>query len=139
MSVNLQIDKCIEQALPILQRLERAGFEAWIVGGTVRELLRGQMRQSDRTNLQPPPLTDIDITTSARPDQTLQVFSDFKVIETGLKHGTVTVLGEGETGDGSLSHPGETENRPLSHLSHNFARKNSRSNGKSTFPFSDIL
>ena len=45
MSVNLQIDKCIEQALPILQRLERAGFEAWIVGGTVRELLRGQMRQ----------------------------------------------------------------------------------------------
>lgn len=68
----------------ILDMLESAGFEAYIVGGCVRDSLMG---------IQP---HDYDITTSALPEETERVFSGMKLIETGLKHGTVTVLSEGE-------------------------------------------
>ena len=92
-------DKFIERGRPILQRLESAGFEAWLVGGCVRETLRAEAGQTDgltptdidiTTDALPP--TDIDITTNALPEETCQVFSDLQVIGTGLKHGTVTVL-----------------------------------------------
>ena len=62
-----------------LQLLEQNGFEAYVVGGCVRDLLLG---------LQP---TDYDITTNALPGQTQQVFQQMRVIETGKKHGTITV------------------------------------------------
>ncbi|MDR1565283.1 MAG: HD domain-containing protein [Oscillospiraceae bacterium] len=67
-----------------INTLEQAGFEAFIVGGSVRDLLMGK------------PPKDIDITTNALPAQTKEAFQGFTVIETGLKHGTVTVLIEGE-------------------------------------------
>lgn len=67
------------QALKALKMLNSAGFEAYIVGGAVRNSIM---------NLE---LSDIDITTSALPLHTQQVFSDYHIIETGLKHGTVTV------------------------------------------------
>lgn len=67
------------QALKALKMLNNAGFEAYIVGGAVRNSIM---------NLE---LSDIDITTSALPLQTKQVFSDYHIIETGPKHGTVTV------------------------------------------------
>lgn len=63
-----------------LDRLEAAGYEAYPVGGCVRDFLRG---------ITP---FDFDITTSARPEETARIFSDHTVIETGIKHGTVTVL-----------------------------------------------
>ncbi len=66
-----------------LERLERAGFEGWIVGGCVRDALISRVPN------------DWDITTSARPNDVLSVFSDCRVIETGIKHGTVTVLIDG--------------------------------------------
>ncbi len=68
----------------ILAKLEVAGFEAYIVGGCVRDSLMG---------IQP---HDFDITTSALPEETMAVFAEYKVIPTGLKHGTVTVLFDGE-------------------------------------------
>lgn len=68
----------------ILQTLDGAGFDAYLVGGCVRDLLRG---------VEP---HDWDICTSALPEETEQCFADRRVIETGLKHGTVTVLEEGE-------------------------------------------
>ena len=68
----------------ILSRLERAGYEAYIVGGCVRDSLMGQAPH------------DFDITTSALPEETMAVFADMQVIPTGLKHGTVTVLADGE-------------------------------------------
>ena len=68
----------------ILDRLEQAGYEAYIVGGCVRDSLMGAQPH------------DFDITTSALPEETERVFADLRVIETGLKHGTVTVLYEGE-------------------------------------------
>lgn len=66
-----------------LSMLEAAGYEAFIVGGCVRDALMGI------------PPKDYDITTSAQPGQTKAVFADFHVIETGIQHGTVTVMMEG--------------------------------------------
>lgn len=66
----------------LIDALEAAGFEAWAVGGCVRDSLLGLVPH------------DWDICTSARPQQTLQVFRGQRVIETGLKHGTVTVMWE---------------------------------------------
>lgn len=66
-----------------LTMLESAGFEAFIVGGCVRDALRGITPK------------DYDITTSALPEETKSVFRDYRVIETGIQHGTVTVMMEG--------------------------------------------
>ena len=77
MNLPFYIKNCIEL-------LEGAGFSAFAVGGAVRDSLLG---------LDP---SDWDVTTSARPDQILTVFSDFRTIPTGIKHGTVTVLYEVE-------------------------------------------
>ncbi len=71
------------RAQAVLGRLRAAGFEAVFVGGCVRDFLRGVAPH------------DYDAATSALPHQILQVFQDLPVLETGLKHGTVTVLAEG--------------------------------------------
>ena len=68
------------QAEKAIELLNSAGYEAFAVGGIVRNSIM---------NLE---LSDIDITTNALPHQTKEVFSGFTVIETGIKHGTVTVL-----------------------------------------------
>ena len=68
----------------ILQTLTGAGYEAYLVGGCVRDLLRG---------VEP---HDWDICTSARPEETEHCFVGHRLIKTGLKHGTVTVLEDGE-------------------------------------------
>lgn len=68
----------------ILQTLNGAGFEAYLVGGCVRDLLRG---------VEP---YDWDICTPALPEETKRCFAGQRIIETGLKHGTVTVMDEGE-------------------------------------------
>ena len=74
-----------EQVRLALARLEDAGYEAFVVGGAVRDYVRG----ADTG-------TDWDITTSALPEETETVFAGYRVIETGMKHGTVTVLLDGE-------------------------------------------
>ena len=71
-------------AQKILRTLTAAGYEAYLVGGCVRDLLRG---------VEP---HDWDICTSARPEETEACFTGQRIIETGLKHGTVTVLEDGE-------------------------------------------
>lgn len=63
--------------------LEGAGFEAYAVGGCVRDLLRGTEPH------------DFDVTTGALPDETSRIFAGRRVIGTGIKHGTVTVLADG--------------------------------------------
>ncbi len=72
-----------ERVQMILDRLESAGYEAYIVGGCVRDSIMGFAPH------------DFDVTTSALPEETEQVFSSMRVIETGIKHGTVTVLTDG--------------------------------------------
>ena len=70
--------KLQQDAILILRTLEEAGFEAYAVGGCVRDALLG---------LDP---KDIDITTSARPEEVKALFP--KTFDTGIEHGTVTVL-----------------------------------------------
>ena len=67
-----------QEVKDILGALERSGHQAYLVGGCVRDLLRGVAPH------------DIDITTSARPEEVLALFEGF-AIPTGLQHGTVTV------------------------------------------------
>jgi len=68
--------------LDICKELRSAGERAWVVGGCVRDTVRGQ-----RVN-------DWDVATSARPEKVQKVFR--KVIPTGIDHGTVTVLWKGQ-------------------------------------------
>ena len=72
-----------EGALSVIGKLEAAGFNAYAVGGCVRDSLLGKEPK------------DWDICTSALPQQVLECFQDCRVIETGLKHGTVTIMIEG--------------------------------------------
>ncbi len=63
-----------------LNCLEAAGHTGWLVGGCVRDEV-----------MRIPP-HDYDITTSSTPEETIAAFEGFHIIETGLKHGTVTVM-----------------------------------------------
>ena len=67
-----------------IERLEAKGFEAYAVGGCVRDSLLERIPN------------DWDLTTNALPHQTAACFADHRVIETGIKHGTVAVVHEGE-------------------------------------------
>lgn len=63
-----------------LDKLNKAGFSAYVVGGAVRDALRGQIPH------------DYDLCTSATPEQMKDVFNHERIIETGISHGTITVL-----------------------------------------------
>ena len=73
-----------QTAKKVLAVLEAAGHQAYLVGGCVRDLLRGVAPH------------DVDIATSALPEETLALFDGY-AIPTGLQHGTVTVRLEGES------------------------------------------
>ena len=68
----------IRSAKKILSTFRENGFEAYIVGGAVRDHIMGVESN------------DIDITTNARPSDTMRIFD--KVLTTGIKYGTVTIL-----------------------------------------------
>lgn len=68
----------------VLDRLHENGYEAYVVGGSVRNMMLGIS------------VDDFDITTNALPNETKLLFPDFTVVETGIKHGTVTVVVNGE-------------------------------------------
>lgn len=79
--MKINIPDRIEMPAPvegILRELRHHGYEAFAVGGCVRDALLGRLPG------------DWDITTSARPEQVKAVFG--KTVDTGLKHGTVTVI-----------------------------------------------
>lgn len=75
-----------EHARRAIEALEAAGYETWAVGGCVRDFLRGAQPH------------DYDLCTAATPDEMKAVFRDERVLETGLRHGTLTLL----TGSGPL-------------------------------------
>lgn len=68
------------QAAYLMNRLTACGHKAFAVGGCVRDSLMGRTPQ------------DWDICTSALPDEMKQCFSDLHLVETGMKHGTLTVI-----------------------------------------------
>jgi tRNA nucleotidyltransferase (CCA-adding enzyme) len=66
------------EVVSLCERLREHGKRGWVVGGCVRDLLRGV------------PASDWDIATDARPGEVRRIFA--RVVPTGIKHGTVTVL-----------------------------------------------
>ena len=77
----MDMPKNVDTAINLLQS---AGFEAYAVGGCVRDSLLGKTPN------------DWDITTAAKPEDMKSVFINFHCIDTGIKHGTVTVVIDGE-------------------------------------------
>jgi tRNA nucleotidyltransferase (CCA-adding enzyme) len=69
------------KAVPILQTLHEHGYKAYFVGGAVRDMLLNR------------PINDIDIATSASPEQVVNLFKN--VIPVGIEHGTVVVIENG--------------------------------------------
>ena len=76
LALKMDMPKNVDTAIGLLQS---AGFEAYAVGGCVRDTLLGKTPN------------DWDITSSASPEEIKAVFADFHCIDTGVKHGTVTV------------------------------------------------
>lgn len=70
--------KAFKDAIPILEKMEDAGFEAYFVGGAVRDYLLDK------------PINDIDIATSATPEEVKAIFPH--TIDVGIAHGTVMVV-----------------------------------------------
>lgn len=73
-----------EKANLLIETLHNYGYEAFVVGGCVRDSLLGKTPK------------DWDITTNAKTDEVLAVFKNYQVIPTGIDHGTVTVMVDGE-------------------------------------------
>ncbi len=70
-----------QKALPILEKIKAAGFEAYFVGGSVRDALLNR------------PIHDVDIASSSYPEETKQIFE--RTVDIGIEHGTVLVLENG--------------------------------------------
>ena len=70
--------KLPEYVLEIVNTLHKKGYQSWIVGGSLRDLILGKEPN------------DYDIATDARPEEVMKIFN--RVIPTGIKHGTVTIL-----------------------------------------------
>ena len=72
-----------KQVLRLMELLQRQGYEAYAVGGCIRDSLLG---------LSP---NDWDLTCSALPEETIRALPGYQVLATGLQHGTVTVVADG--------------------------------------------
>lgn len=82
MEIN-NFNKKFNSAINILEKFNEAGYEAYFVGGCVRDYLLNDN------------FSDIDITTNALPDEVKKIFR--KSIDTGIQHGTVTILINGDS------------------------------------------
>ncbi len=78
MKKKLPITGEFKRALPVVKRIKEAGYEAYFVGGSVRDALLGL------------PVNDVDIATSAFPEEIKHLFK--KTVDVGIEHGTVMVL-----------------------------------------------
>ena len=82
MEIN-NFNKKFNSAINILEKFNEAGYEAYFVGGCVRDYLLND------------DFSDIDITTNSLPDEVKKIFR--KSIDTGIQHGTVTILINGDS------------------------------------------
>ena len=76
--MSIQKEPLFLEALPVMQQLVDAGYEAYFVGGSVRDMLL------------PKPISDVDIATSATPQEVKEIFSH--TVDVGIEHGTVMVI-----------------------------------------------
>jgi tRNA nucleotidyltransferase (CCA-adding enzyme) len=70
-------------AIPLIDRIEQAGYEAYFVGGSVRDYLLNK------------DIADVDLATSATPEEIKGIFP--KTVDVGIEHGTVVVLFKGQS------------------------------------------
>lgn len=75
------LPRAFKRALPILEKIQAAGYEAYFVGGSVRDTILKL------------PIHDVDIATSAYPEEIKSLFK--KTVDTGIEHGTVMVIDHG--------------------------------------------
>lgn len=80
---KIKLTNEFEKALPVLNKIKEAGYEAYFVGGSVRDALLGLQ------------VNDVDIASSAMPEEIKQIFG--KTIDVGIEHGTVMVLNNDES------------------------------------------
>ncbi len=80
MELDIILPTPVARALSVL---EACGYQGYIVGGCVRDCLLGRTPN------------DWDVTTNATPEEMKACFADFRVIETGIRHGTLTVIIDG--------------------------------------------
>ena len=78
---GIMLPEIFQQAVPILKKIERAGFLAYFVGGSVRDYILKRQ------------INDVDIATSAFPQEIKKIFP--KTVDVGIEHGTILVLHEG--------------------------------------------
>ena len=71
-----------EAAIDVIEKIEKAGYEAVIVGGAVRDFLLNKQ------------VNDVDVATSATPDEIKKIFHS--TVDIGIAHGTILVLDEGQ-------------------------------------------
>lgn len=72
-----------KKAIPVIERIENAGFEAYFVGGAIRDYILNR------------PIADVDIATSALPSDLKAIFP--KTVDVGVEHGTILILHDGES------------------------------------------
>ncbi|KSU63448.1 tRNA nucleotidyltransferase [[Bacillus] enclensis] len=72
------LPKIFQDAIPLLKKIEQAGYQAFFVGGSVRDYLLGR------------PINDVDIATSAFPDEIKSIFP--RTADIGIEHGTILVI-----------------------------------------------
>lgn len=80
---KIKMEGEFKAALPVLNKIKEAGFEAYFVGGSVRDAILGLE------------VNDVDIATSAYPEEIKHIFP--KTVDVGIEHGTVMVLHGGES------------------------------------------
>ena len=78
--MELDLPKYIQK---LIHELQNHGYEAYLVGGAIRNHLLGY------------PIKDYDLTTNATPAEMMRVFQNYPTIPTGIQHGTLTVLSQG--------------------------------------------
>ena len=76
--MSIQKEPLFLEALPVMQQLVEAGYEAYFVGGSVRDMLLHK------------PISDVDIATSATPQEVKEIFPH--TVDVGIEHGTVMVI-----------------------------------------------
>ena len=76
--MSIQKEPLFLEALPVMQQLVVAGYEAYFVGGSVRDMLLHK------------PISDVDIATSATPQEVKEIF--LHTVDVGIEHGTVMVI-----------------------------------------------
>lgn len=119
----------------LINILEKSSFEAYAVGGCVRDSLMNRIPN------------DWDICTSALPGQMKACFKDFRTVETGLKHGTLTVIFDGEPyeittfrRDGEyLDHRHPTEVEYVSDLQTDLSRRDFTVNAMASHPEKGVV